>query len=113
MIPELDTGLINLGKDTERIKKPDAERQTATVNHILTAFFGAERERREIQILADEVGMGKTFVALAAAYTILSVLRDPARCDELDDLRNCYKCVLVITPGANPTLARNWDREDE
>ena len=113
MIPELDTGLIDLGKDTERIEKQDAERQSATVNHIFKAFFGAERDRREVQILADEVGMGKTFVALAAAYTILSVLRDPTRCDELDDLRNCYKCVLVITPGGNPTLAQKWDREDD
>jgi hypothetical protein len=75
MIPELDTGLIDLGKDTERIEKEDAERQTATVNHVLKVFFGAERDRREVQILADEVGMGKTFVALAAAYTILSFLR--------------------------------------
>jgi hypothetical protein len=113
MIPRLDKTLIDLGKDSERIGMQDAERQSATVNHVLRAFFSTEKDRREIQILADEVGMGKTFVALATAYTILSVLRDPAQTDELDDLRNSYKCVLVVTPGGNPTLADKWYREDE
>jgi hypothetical protein len=113
MIPELDTNLIDLGRDRERISSADATRQTATVNHILRGFFGPVSERRELQVLADEVGMGKTYVALAAAYTVLSILRDKARCHELDDVANCYKCVLVITPGGNSTLADKWDREDE
>lgn len=113
MTPTLDTALIDLGKDTERISAQDAARQTATVNHILRAYFGPISERRELQVLADEVGMGKTYVALAAAYTVLSILRDKDRCQELDDVANCYKCVLVITPGGNYTLADKWDREDE
>ncbi len=113
MTPTLDTALIDLGRDSERISDQDAARQTATVNHVLRAFFGPISERRELQVLADEVGMGKTYVALAAAYTVLSILRDKDRCQELDDVANCYKCVLVITPGGNYTLADKWDREDE
>ncbi len=113
MIPTLDTSLIDLGKDRERISRVDAERQTATVNQILRAFFGPVSERREVQLLADEVGMGKTFVALAAGYAILSVLRDTARAQELEELADCYRCILVLTPGGNPTLASKWDREDE
>ncbi len=114
MIPVLDTTLIDLGKDRNWITdERHAVRQTATVNHILRAFFGPLSERRELQVLADEVGMGKTFVALATAYTILSALRDTARAEELDELGDCYRCVLVITPGGNPTLADKWDKEDE
>lgn len=113
MTPTLDVSVLDLGKDRERITQHDALRQTATVNHILRAFCGPLSERREVQVLADEVGMGKTYVALAAAYSLLSVLRDKSRERELDDLANCYKCVLVITPGGNGTLAEKWDREDE
>jgi hypothetical protein len=113
MIPVLDKTLIDLGRDQERIGGADAARQTATVNHILRAFFGPVSARRELQILADEVGMGKTFVALGTAFTVLSYLRDRARCQDLDDVANCYKCILVITPGGNATLANKWDLEDE
>lgn len=113
MIPTLDTSLIDLGRDSERIGAHDAARQTATVNHILRALFGPLSARRELQVLADEVGMGKTYVALATAYTVLSYLRDKDRCHDLDDVANCYRCVLVITPGGNSTLADKWDREDE
>lgn len=113
MIPTLDTSRIDLGKDQERISPNDAARQTATVNQILRAFFGPRDERCEVQLLADEVGMGKTFVALAVGYAILSVLRDTARAPELEELADCYRCILVLTPGGNPTLASKWDREDE
>lgn len=113
MTPVLDASVLDLGKDRDRITHHDAVRQTATVNHILRAFCGPLSERREVQVLADEVGMGKTYVALAAAYSLLSVLRDKSRERELDDLASCYKCVLVITPGGNAALADKWDREDE
>jgi hypothetical protein len=113
MIPKLDTAMLDLGRDNERISAQDAARQTATVNHILRAFFAPASERRELQVLADEVGMGKTYVALAAAYTILSILRSKDRYQELDDLANCYKCVLIITPGGSNTLADKWDSETE
>ena len=113
MIPVINTSLIDLGRDRDRISTSDATRQTATVNHILRTFFGPLPGRRELQILADEVGMGKTFVALGTAFTLLTYLRDRVRCQDLDDVANCYKCVLVITPGGNATLADKWDLEDE
>jgi hypothetical protein len=113
VIPRLDTTVIDLGKDHERISVPDAARQAATVNHVLRAFFGPPAERREVQLLADEVGMGKTYVALAVGYAVLSILRDTARARELEELGDCYRCILVITPSGNPTLASKWDREDE
>ena len=113
MIPLLDNRLIDLGKDRDRIGGMAAGRQTATVNHILKAFYGPLSARRELQILADEVGMGKTFVALGTAFTVLSYLRNKALCQDLDDVANCYKCVLVITPGGNATLANKWDLENE
>jgi hypothetical protein len=113
MVFQLDTSLIDLGKDRDRIGESDAIRQTETVNHILKAFWGPVSQQREIQILADEVGMGKTYVALATAYTALSLIRDTARPKKRPSFLGCYKCVLVVTPGGNPTLAQKWDREDE
>ena len=50
----------------ERIAKHDALRQTRTTREILHRLH----ERPGV-ILADEVGMGKTFVALAVLYTSL------------------------------------------
>jgi hypothetical protein len=112
MTPTLDSRALNLGKD-ERVTPSHALRQTTTVNHLLKAFYGNPSERREVQVLADEVGMGKTYVALATAYTLLSVLRDRSKRNGLSDLADCYKCVLVITPGGNSTLADKWNLEDE
>ena len=37
-------------------------------------FNSADSERWELQLLADEVGMGKTFVALAVAYSVLEAM---------------------------------------
>lgn len=114
MIPELDENLIDLGRDATWITdKRHSIRQRATVNHLLEAFCGPVSDRREIQLLADEVGLGKTFVALSVAYTILSVLRDKERAGSLDDLAQCYRCVVVITPGGNPTLTEKWVNEAE
>ena len=68
---------FNLGQDTTRIKDPrDGDRQQATVDMILQRFFDSRpRSRYEVQVLADEVGMGKTFVALGVTYSILKSLR--------------------------------------
>ena len=113
MTVTLDTSVIDLGKDVQWITRTDASRQITTVNYILRRFFGPRTERRELQVLADEVGMGKTFVALGVAHAILTCLRDRDLAVELDDATDSYRCVLVITPGGNPTLAYKWDREDE
>ena len=52
---------IDLGRDKTRMKDPrDAARQTATVCELLDRLFNiSDSKRWEIQLLADEVGMGK------------------------------------------------------
>ncbi|MEN6496975.1 MAG: helicase-related protein [Thermoguttaceae bacterium] len=100
---------FDLGQDKTRIKDPkDADRQHVTVDAILERFFQEDLQRRyEIQILADEVGMGKTFVALGVAYTLLKSLRTGTA---PDDLQGCAKKILIITPN-NSALFNKWQRE--
>jgi len=59
--PELVLGT----RITDRVPQMDQVRQRAEVDEILRRF-----QAQPGVILADEVGMGKTFVALATAYTI-------------------------------------------
>ena len=113
MIPTLNAEILNLGQDSQRIGAKDASRQTASINHILRAFCGPANERRELQMLADEVGMGKTFVALGVAYALLSALRDNTESFDSPEFNNCYRCVLVITPAGSATLADKWERDGE
>jgi hypothetical protein len=48
----------------------DRSRQEATTNAILKRFVARNPgNRRELMILADEVGLGKTYVALAVALS--------------------------------------------
>lgn len=100
---------FNLGLDTSRIKDPnDGLRQEATVDALLARFFAARPEQRSgLQVLADEVGMGKTFVALGVAWSILQHLKGSA---PHPDLANCYQRVLVLTP-VNESLFNKWVRE--
>lgn len=100
---------FDLGRDTTRIKDPqDAHRQAATVDELLLRFFGPESRRAEVQMVADEVGMGKTFVALGAAYSILAPLvrAEPTSAD----LERCYRRVLIVTPDSD-ALFQKWNRE--
>ena len=100
---------FDLGLDTTRIKdKRDAERQTATVREVLSRLYNPDLGKRwELQLVADEVGMGKTFVALGVAYSLLHHMREKG---PGDDLRYCYGKVLVIAPG-NVSLYEKWYRE--
>ena len=100
---------FDLGLDRTRIKDArDGIRQEATVDVLLERLFHSRPDRRwHIQILADEVGMGKTFVGLGTAFSILEAMR--ARMAD-DDLRGCYQKVLIITP-SNPALFAKWCRE--
>src|SRR5690242_17288008 len=75
-------------------------RQTATAAAILDRFESGKK----VQFLADEVGMGKTYVALAVAISRL--LTTPATSDKKPRAR-----VLVLTP--NSELERKWVREIE
>jgi len=102
---------LDLGKDPGRVGPEDKSRQVATVNALLASFTGPMNQRRELQVLADEVGLGKTFVALATAYSILKGIRrrDPSL--DKEDLYKGYGAVLVIVP--SQTLAKKWEREVE
>jgi hypothetical protein len=100
---------FDLGRDKQRMKNPaDAARQTRTADEILRRLFHDNaNERWEHQILADEVGMGKTFVALAVAFSLLEQMlagNEPA------DLAGCYQKVVILTPG-NSSLFAKWYRE--
>lgn len=77
-------------QNSQRIERADAERQTATARAIL--------ERLDDQpgvVLADEVGMGKTFVALAVAMSIT-----------LPDARR--RPAVVMVPSS---LSEKWPRD--
>ncbi|MEW4529990.1 hypothetical protein [Maioricimonas sp. JC845] len=60
-----------------------------------------------MQIVADEVGMGKTFVALATAYSVLRAMHGGSPCDAL---RGCDNKVVIVTPN-NSALFAKWQRE--
>ena len=81
--------MLNLGRDSERMTPEDTRRQEATANCILDAFSTPPSDRREVQMLADEVGLGKTFVALAVAYSLLRAVRTQPRIAEEAGLGNC------------------------
>ncbi len=100
---------FDLGRDRTRMKDPaDAARQEATVQALLERFFDSDLPHRfETQILADEVGMGKTFVALGVAYSILAAMKSGG--DE-PDLKGCCRKILVLTP-QNHALWQKWGRE--
>jgi hypothetical protein len=100
---------FDLGRDTTRIKdRRDADRQSLTARQLLARLFHPKKDQRwELQLLADEVGMGKTFVSLAVAYSVLQAMgsgRPPG------DLEGCYRKVLIVTPH-NHSLFTKWERE--
>lgn len=82
----------HLSLHNERIPDADADRQTRTAVEILRRFEGQSGV-----VLADEVGMGKTFVALAVAASVL--LATGRR-----------KPVVVMVPAG---VAEKWVREWE
>jgi hypothetical protein len=109
--PTLDTHLIDLGQDRERMTAEAATIQQTSVNRVLQAFFGPPAARREVQMLADEVGLGKTFVALAVAYSVLTGLRQKPAPAFVGDLPKAYRAIVVLTPPGNHALAAKWADE--
>jgi SNF2 family DNA or RNA helicase len=73
-----------------RITPEDAERQMTTAKEILVRL-----RRRPGLILADEVGMGKTYVSLAVAASVS--LNDKTR-----------RPVVVMVP---PSLKEKWPKD--
>jgi hypothetical protein len=109
--PVFDTSVLHLGKDDSRMTSKVAADQLASVNRLLAAFFGPAAERREVQLLADEVGLGKTFVSLGVAHAILAALREKSPPPFVADFANAYRAVVVVTPGGNHALAAKWADE--
>jgi hypothetical protein len=85
---EFDIGRIDLRN--ERVSSGDAERQHVTVREVL-----ARLARQPGLVLADEVGMGKTFVALAVA--VAAACADSGR-----------RPVIIMVP---PSLRGKWPRD--
>ena len=79
-----------LGKQlNERVPPADQKRQRREVDEILRRL-----ERQPGLILADEVGMGKTFVALAVAYSVA--------------VRNAKGPVILMVPS---NLVDKWEQD--
>ena len=107
----LDTHVLDLGHDQERMTETDADRQVRTVNRLLASFYGSSNDKCEVQLLADEVGLGKTYVALAVAHTTLAALRQSTPPPQIADVRDGYRAVVVVTPQGNHALAEKWTTE--
>jgi len=98
------TQALNLGADITRMKDPhDVQRQHETARQLLARLYSDDAPM-ELQLLADEVGMGKTFVALAVAYSVLEAQKENRA------LAGCYQKVLILVP-QNDELMRKWHRE--
>ena len=81
-----------------------ATRQERTIDAILRRLYDNDEDRRrEIVLLADEVGLGKTFVALGVAWSVLHQ-RSAAGLSAGP--------VLVVTPYSH-ALFKKWRREAE
>ncbi len=80
-----------------------ANRQERTIDALLTRMYGPDANRREIALLADEVGLGKTFVALGVAWSVLMQRQEAGLAPGP---------VLVVTPHAH-ALYNKWGREAE
>lgn len=113
--PEIDLGrslqqVFGESRTSDRQVTLDRDRQTKTSAEILGRFFApGEKRRQELVILADEVGLGKTYVALAVAVSILDGIR---RGTAPAGLPSNKPVALVLTP-SNDALYNKWLRESE
>ena len=98
---------IDLGLDGDKIKRDDADRQQSTSKDILKRLFPEDGGTPfAVQMLADEVGMGKTFVALAVAYSILQW----SMTSNTDGNQGTYRKIIILTPD-NDALFTKWGSE--
>ena len=96
---------LNLGLDEANIKKQDADRQMQTAKELIRRLFGSDVDCFHTQLLADEVGMGKTFVSLAVAYSLLYAMRKNP-----EDFPGLRHKIIVLTPRNDP-LFEKWITE--
>jgi broad specificity phosphatase PhoE len=82
----------NIQLDNERIESSDALRQMRTAEAILERF-----DNQPGVILADEVGMGKTYVALAVAVSVI------------ESTKGRKPVVVMIPPSVREKWPREWD----
>lgn len=82
----------NVKLDNERIEQVDARRQMLTAAEILRRF-----DDQPGVVLADEVGMGKTYVALAVAASAIEATNHRA------------PVVVMIPPSVREKWPREWD----
>jgi hypothetical protein len=82
----------NIQLDNERIEASDATRQMRTAEAILKRF-----DSQPGVILADEVGMGKTYVALAVAVSVI------------EETKGKKPVVVMIPPSVREKWPREWD----
>ena len=95
---------IVLGDTDPGLVERTAQRQGRTVHALLRRFYAYNPDqRREMVVLADEVGLGKTFVALGVAWSILQ---------RRAKLGLAVGPILVVTPHAH-ALFKKWRRETE
>ena len=89
-IPPVEVALAGLNYRSSRIGSADAQRQHATCAEVLHRL-----PSQPGLVLADEVGMGKTFVALGAAFIAAygDLGRNPA---------------VVMVP---PSLTQKWPQD--
>lgn len=93
-----------LGSGDAQAVEAAAYRQEQTIDAVLRRLTTDDPDqRREMVLLADEVGLGKTFVALGVTWSVLQQ-RAAAELPQGP--------VLVITPHAH-ALFKKWHRETE
>lgn len=87
--------IINLGgADKSHIRPVDAERQTETAKNII-----ADLQTRPGVLLADEVGMGKTFVAMSVVASVIVATK-----------RTHNPVVIMVPPGLRQKWQRDWEQ---
>lgn len=93
-----------LGEANQTLVNNAAERQERTIDAILSRLYLDDRKQcREMVLLADEVGLGKTYIALGVAWSVLH---------QRSEERLASRPVLVVTPYAH-ALFNKWRRETE
>jgi Helicase conserved C-terminal domain len=95
---------VALGDGNDVLVENAAVRQERTIDAILARFYADDPVKmREMVLLADEVGLGKTFVALGVGWSILQ---------QRADCGLASGPVVVVTPHAH-ALFNKWKREAE